>query len=86
MILGSLVVAAFSRRREFKADLGGAKLTTKEQMIRVLRRLESYSKSPKNNEIPTSVAALMYNGKSSFLKMFSSHPPLAQRIEALQKA
>jgi len=97
MLIGSMILCTFSRHREYKADLGGAELSSKQQMIRALRRLQETSKNiekedtetSKNIEkedTPQSVAALMCNGKSSFMELFSTHPPIEKRVSALEKA
>ncbi|MFZ4773079.1 MAG: protease HtpX [Chlamydiia bacterium] len=85
MILGSIIVATFSRAREYRADLGGAHLTSPNHMIRALQRLEESSKKTLDQETPQSVAALMCNGKMGFLELFSTHPPISKRVAALKK-
>jgi heat shock protein HtpX len=81
-ILAGLVVNWFSRYREFRADHGGATLAGRERMIGALRRLQA------NHElVDTSQAALAtmkINGGSSWAKLFSTHPPLEDRIAALE--
>ncbi|MET0168546.1 MAG: protease HtpX, partial [Vicinamibacterales bacterium] len=81
-ILAGLIVNWFSRYREFRADHGGATLAGRERMIAALRRLQS------NHElVDTSQAALAtmkINGGRSWAKMFSTHPPLEERIAALE--
>jgi heat shock protein HtpX len=81
-ILAGLVVNWFSRYREFRADHGGATLAGRERMIGALRRLQA------NHElVDTSQAALAtmkINGGSSWAKLFSTHPPLEERIAALE--
>jgi heat shock protein HtpX len=81
-ILGSLVTAWFSRRREFHADNAGAALAGRESMIAALERLQ------KNSEmIDTSnpaLAAFKISGKKGWLMAFSTHPPLEVRIAALR--
>jgi heat shock protein HtpX len=81
-ILGSLVVNWFSRYREFRADHGGATLAGRERMIGALRRLAS------NHElVDTShqaLATMKINGGRSWAALFSTHPPLADRIAALE--
>ncbi len=86
MAVGSIILCTFSRHREYKADLGGAILSSKEQMIRALRRLEQTSASIEKEETPQSVAALMCNGKKGFMELFSTHPPIEKRVRALQIA
>lgn len=82
-ILASVIVCWFSRRREFRADFGGAQLTSKESMISSLKALEKFSAA----KLPDQMLAfgISNKGQSSALqKLFSTHPPLSKRIEALQ--
>lgn len=85
-ILASLVVMAFSRWREFRADAGSAKLVGKQAMIAALQRLQQMSQpgAPEDDR-GKSVQNLMINGHKSVMALFASHPPLEKRIEALQK-
>lgn len=81
-ILASIIVMRFSRWREFRADAAGARLADRNSMIRALQRLKAESELP--NELPdTMVAFGIRTGKVS--KLFSSHPPLDDRIAALQR-
>lgn len=85
MVLGMLVVAWFSRYREYRADEGGAKLAGKQKMISALSALrEVYGKAPEENE--PKVAALKISGKYGLLKLFSTHPDLEDRIKNLQRS
>ncbi len=86
MVLGSLVIAAFSRYREFRADRGGARLAGKNAMISALESLQRFSMIKNPQEEPTPIAALKIStpGKSSWLSLFASHPPLKERILRLQ--
>jgi heat shock protein HtpX len=81
-ILASLVTAWFSRHREFRADAGGAHLAGRERMVGALRRLAA------NRElVDTShqaLATMKINGVRGWAAMFSTHPPLEDRIAALQ--
>jgi heat shock protein HtpX len=82
-ILASTIVMAFSRWREFRADAGGADLAGREKMIAALERLaHSYGQST----LPSEVRAFGISGgvASGFKKLFMSHPPLAERIQALR--
>lgn len=80
-ILASIIVAWFSRQREFRADAGSADyLGSTTPMINALTRLEQAH----TEGLPKSMAAMGINDKSSFLSLFSSHPPIAQRIAALR--
>ncbi|WP_353136441.1 protease HtpX [Limnohabitans sp.] len=79
--VASMVVAWFSRQREFRADEGAAQLMgNKQPMINALARLNSMQAG----ELPTSVAAMGITGGLG--KWFASHPPLEERIAALQNA
>lgn len=82
MILGSMVVAGFSRYREYRADHGGAKLSSKEAMISALQALQKHS-NQKTEETPPAIAALQISSKSRIALLFSTHPPLEDRIQAL---
>lgn len=81
-ILASMIVMAFSRYREFHADAGGAKLTSRAAMIAALERLKQASGQP---PMPDQLAAFgIRGGLGKFGKLFSSHPPLDERIRALR--
>jgi len=77
--LASVVVAFFSRQREYRADLGGAEYANKEGMIGALEKL----KRGQAGELPNQLAAFGIN--SSVKHLFSTHPPLDDRIAALRK-
>ena len=83
-LLGSIVVAAFSRWREYRADTGGAKLAGKNNMIAALRRLQQATGEVKEDERAPSLAALKISHKG-VLALFSTHPPLEARIERLER-
>ena len=84
-ILGSIVVSAFSRWREFHADSGGARLAGKANMISALRSLSQYANRVESAR--TSVSSLkISSGRSGFMFLFSSHPPLGERIKRLEAA
>lgn len=87
MILGSMIVAFYSRRREFKADKGGATLSSTQNMINALNALERSSQSVKNKKPAEALEAFMiHSQKRSLLsKLFASHPPISERIEKLEK-
>ncbi len=83
-LLGSMVVAAFSRWREYRADAGGARLAGREKMIAALqelqRRFEPVDRQP-------AYATMKIAGKSGgLLAFFASHPPLEARIARLRSA
>lgn len=85
-IFASMIVMAFSRHREFRADHGGATLATKQKMVAALKRLaEGHGEST----LPTQIAAFGIRGGSQvggFKRLFLTHPPLAERIAALEAA
>ncbi|EKD70924.1 MAG: Heat shock protein [uncultured bacterium] len=82
-LLGSILVAAYSRWREYRADVGGAKLAGRDKMIAALQRLQAKS-TIEDNTAP-SLAALKISHQTSWLALFSTHPPLEKRILTLQK-
>ena|SRR3990167_6653283 len=82
-LLGTILVAAFSRYREYRADVGGAKLAGREQMIAALKRLQ-YTSEMEDERAP-SLAALKISHHTSWLQLFSTHPPLESRIARLEK-
>ena len=83
-ILGSLITAWFSRQREFRADKGGATLAGRGAMLAALRRLASNRELVEPNQ--PALATLKINGAKSWMVFFSTHPPLEQRIAALERA
>lgn len=80
-ILGSLVVFAYSRHREFHADRGGADLAGKDKMRHALESLKAYTHRIKSEE-DTAIASLKINGKRKS-NLFSTHPDLDERISRL---
>jgi heat shock protein HtpX len=83
IVLGFLAMAIvmwFSRVREFRADIGGAKLAGKQNMIAALERLKEGQNAPK---MPDEMAAFAISA-GNVQKMFASHPPLEDRIQALK--
>ncbi|NDE17019.1 protease HtpX, partial [bacterium] len=84
-ILGSVVVAAFSRYREFRADAGAASIAGRGPMIAALEALRRHAARYEVPEAPEAVAALRISGRPSrLLNIFASHPPLEERIRRLQ--
>jgi heat shock protein HtpX len=82
-ILASIIVMWFSRRREFRADAGGAQLAGREKMIAALERLKGGGPS----QLPDQMAAFGISGSGArgFKYLFMSHPPLEDRIAALRE-
>jgi len=84
-ILGSMVTAWFSRQREFRADAGGASLAGRESMLAALRRLASTREliDPSHQALATMKIS---GAPKNYMALFSTHPPLEQRIAALENA
>lgn len=82
-VLATIIVMWFSRQREFRADAGGASLAGKNKMISALRRLQL---SRQEVHLPDQLAAFGISGKigSGLASLFMSHPPLEERIAALE--
>ncbi len=82
-ILASIIVMWFSRRREFRADAGGAALAGRHKMIGALQALQR-AHEPRN--LPGEFAAFGISGgmAGGLKRLFMSHPPLTERIAALQ--
>jgi heat shock protein HtpX len=83
-ILGSIIVAFFSRSREFKADMGAATIAGKDKMIAALENLQR-NFEPIDRRA-ASLDTLKISGKSGFLALFSTHPALEKRIEMLRNS
>lgn len=81
-ILASMIVAWFSRQREFRADTGGANLAGRDGMIGALEALKS-AHGP--STLPDSLKAFGISGGGGISRLFMSHPPLDERIAALRK-
>jgi heat shock protein HtpX len=81
--LGALVVARFSRQREFRADAGGAALAGRGAMLSALRRLMSTEERVDTSQ--AALASFKIAGGRSLLQFFATHPPLAERIAALER-
>lgn len=82
-LLGSILVAAFSRWREYRADRGGAALAGKDKMIKALQKLKS-GVDVEDDRAP-SLATLKISGHGRWLELFSTHPPLEKRIARLKE-
>ena len=81
-ILASMIVAYFSRRREFRADAGSAQyLGTPSPMINALRRLGGLEPG----ELPKAMNGFGITDKAGIMALFSTHPPIEERIAALNR-
>lgn len=83
-IIAAIIASWFSRRREFRADAGGATLAGRQKMIAALQRLQSLQRE--ETGMPSEMAAFGINGglKHGLSQLLMTHPPLAKRIAALQ--
>ncbi len=82
-IVASVIVFWFSRQREFRADAGAARLAGREKMIAALQQLQRSVGQP---HLPDQMAAFGISGSkgSGLRRLFMTHPPLEERIEALR--
>ena len=85
MFLGSMVVAWFSRYREYRADAGGARLAGKENMIRALEGLKRTFGDVDSSSQPAIQAMKISSRPGGIMKFFSTHPPLDERILRLKE-
>jgi heat shock protein HtpX len=83
-MLGMIVVAWFSRAREFRADEGGATIAGRGNMIAALQRLQQ-NQALVDTSQPQLATMKISGGKAGFMALISTHPPLEVRIAALQK-
>lgn len=85
-LLGMIVVAFFSRHREYRADLGGANLVGKSKMIAALKSLQKTT--PQENAGHQSIAAFKISSrnKGGLMSLISTHPSLEERIKRIQSA
>jgi heat shock protein HtpX len=74
---------AFSRWREFRADVGGARLAGRESMISALERLAG---NHGENSLPKAIQAFGISGEGGISRLLMSHPPIAERVAALRAA
>ncbi|MGE3549903.1 MAG: protease HtpX [Geobacter sp.] len=84
-ILASIIVCWFSRQREFRADAGAAAISGREKMIAALQKLRMSTAQP---HLPDQMAAFGISGGAGggLKKLFMTHPPLEERIAALQRS
>ena len=87
-IFGSIVVSAFSRYREYHADRGGADLAGRDKMAHALRSLKNHVGRARVNDRTDDAAlqTMKISGKSKMVSLFSSHPPLDDRIARLERS
>jgi len=85
-LLGSMVVAWFSRWREYRADAGGAEIGGKADMIRGLERLRGLVERSDDGRAPAMAAMKISSKGAGFMALLSTHPPLEDRIAALRNS
>lgn len=88
-MLGSVVVSYFSRQREFRADAGSSRIAGREKMIRALRKLQAtydpvLAEGEEKQEGAINAFKISSRSRKGFLHLFSTHPPLEERIARLQ--
>lgn len=82
-VLGSIVVYAYSRHREFHADKGAADIAGKDKMRHALEMLKNYTDRASSGEDQTAVATMKINSKKKRSMLFSTHPDIDERIRRL---
>lgn len=85
MVLGSIVIAAFCRYREFRADAGGAELAGRQKMIAALQALKRTMEVQDQGTQQPAFQALKISTPTGVMRLFASHPPLDERIARLQE-
>lgn len=81
-VIASMIVAWFSRQREFRADAGASQLMgTPSSMIKALQRLQQLQEG----DLPKNIQALGISNRNKMANLFATHPPLEVRIQALAK-
>jgi heat shock protein HtpX len=83
MVLGMLVIARFSRFREFRADAGGARLAGTDKMIHALQALKRVYEIQDPATKKPAFQAFKISSPTGFLRLFATHPPLDERIARL---
>ena len=82
-IVAAMIAAWFSRRREFRADAGGAQLAGRGKMIAALDRLR---RGQGQSDLPGEIASFGISGKVGLAALLATHPPLELRIQRLREA
>jgi heat shock protein HtpX len=86
MFLGMMIVAWFSRWREFRADKGGASLAGRDKMIGALQSLQRTFEYVDPNAQPAVQTLKISSRPGGIMRFFSTHPPLSERIARLEAA
>ncbi len=85
MVLGSIVVAWFSRYREYRADAGGANLAGRKNMIGALQALQLNAQLKDPHQRPAIQTLEIFGRPSGIWRFFATHPPLEERIRRLKE-
>lgn len=86
MVLGSILLASFSRKREYRADEGSAKIAGKDKMIKALQALKKHNNIESSHKENMSVNTLKISSKKNhIIALFATHPSLDDRIDRLHK-
>jgi heat shock protein HtpX len=86
--LGMIVVAWFSRYREYRADIGGARYAGRSNMVAALQKLQmAFGRTPEDERGGEAIAAFKISSgkRSRFMALLSTHPPLEERIARLRQ-
>ncbi len=84
MFLGMIVIATYSRRREFRADEGGAALAGRDKMVRALKKLQQViAIQDPRDQSQQNIQAFKISTPKGWFNLFASHPPLEERIQHL---
>ena len=86
MILGSMIIASFSRYREFRADAGGAAFAGKQKMISALQSLQDARIVEDQTTKQKAFQSFKISNRSNVLSLFASHPPIEKRIKRLKES
>jgi heat shock protein HtpX len=84
--LGMMVVTAFSRYREFRADAGGGKYASREKMISALKALQGTTAAVDSTARALATLKISGGARSTFMSLLATHPPLDERIRRLETA
>jgi len=87
MVFGAMVICFYSRRREYRADIGGARFSSRSSMIAALKRLGK-AHTNEREAMPQSMRAMMIRPTraTGFLSLFATHPPIEERVRRLEQS
>lgn len=85
-LFGAIVVNYYSRRREFRADMGGARYAGRDKMLNALKKLQGTQGLIAPEQATLQTLKISSKKKSALMMLFASHPPLEERIQRLERA